>query len=624
MKTKIEFFLKKYWKIIVVFLLALIFFIGVSSYISNFQEDDFIKWLSPDENANYVFTKLYAQTGEIRIFEKYNVIANDIIHPRSFRSDNGFLKPVSFLGIIIIYGKIASVFGYEIIPYLTPFIAALGIIFFFLLIKKIFGSRNAFISAFLLASFPPYIYFSARSMFHNVLFTVMLIIGFYFCYLSLERKYKLKREIIVPKNKWKPGIKQIFLEISALAPMAVGAYFIGLGIISRSSELIWLAPVLFVLWLFNIRKIGFTRLIIFIGFIIFAFLPVFYWNQVLYSSPINTGYPELNKSLSDIASAGTGIVKSTAVGEFGYNKELLNTIKNNIFHFGFEAGQSLRMLYHYFIDMFYYIFWFGFFGIFLFIQGIRKWKKRHFAYFSIFSIFSLILVFYYGSWEFYDNPDKESYTIGNSYTRYWLPVYLAFFPFVSMFIVRLSNALIPRYKKKQKEFFNSENKVIINKIDFLEKIKFIDRKILIAGLRSLLVFIIILLSFNFVVFGSDEGLYYSLLKQKNSKTEYDKLMEITENNSVIITRYHDKLLFPERKVIVGLFNDNIMNANYSHIASLLPLYYYNFNLPEKDIDYLNDRRLAEVGLNISEVQKITKDFTLYKLTPATENILAEN
>jgi hypothetical protein len=621
MKTKIEFFLKKYWKIIVVFLLALIFFIGVSSYISNFQEDDFIKWLSPDENANYVFTKLYAQTGEIRIFEKYNVIANDIIHPRSFRSDNGFLKPVSFLGIIIIYGKIASVFGYEIIPYLTPFIAALGIIFFFLLIKKIFGSRNAFISAFLLASFPPYIYFSARSMFHNVLFTVMLIIGFYFCYLSLERKYKLKREIIVPKNKWKPGIKQIFLEISALAPMAVGAYFIGLGIISRSSELIWLAPVLFVLWLFNIRKIGFTRLIIFIGFIIFAFLPVFYWNQVLYSSPINTGYPELNKSLSDIASAGTGIVKSTAVGEFGYNKELLNTIKNNIFHFGFEAGQSLRMLYHYFIDMFYYIFWFGFFGIFLFIQGIRKWKKRHFAYFSIFSIVSLILVFYYGSWEFYDNPDKESYTIGNSYTRYWLPMYLAFFPFVSMFIVRLSNALIPRYKKKQKEFFDSENKVIINKIDFLEKIKFVDRKILIAGLRSLLVFIIILLSFNFVVFGSDEGLYYSLLKQKNSKTEYDKLMEITENNSVIITRYHDKLLFPERKVIVGLFNDNIMNANYAHIASLLPLYYYNFNLPEKDIDYLNSRRLAEVGLNISEVQKITKDFTLYRLNSVEEDLL---
>jgi hypothetical protein len=617
MKTKIEFFLKKYWRITVIFLLALVFFIGVSSYISNFQEDDFIKWLSPDENANYVFTKLYAQTGEISIFEKYNVIANDIIHPRSFRSDNGFLKPVSFLGIIIIYGKIASVFGYEIIPYLTPFIATLGIIFFFLLIKKIFGSRNAFISTFLLASFPPYIYFSARSMFHNVLFTVMLIIGFYFCYLSLERKYKFN-------NKWKPGIKQIFLEISALAPMAVGAYFIGLGIISRSSELIWLAPVLFVLWLFNIRKIGFTRLIIFIGFVIFAFSPVFYWNQVLYSSPINTGYPELNKSLSDIASAGTGIVKSTAVGEFGYNKELLNTIKNNIFHFGFEAGQSLRMLYHYFIDMFYYIFWFGFFGIFLFIQGIRKWKKRHFAYFSIFSIVSLILVFYYGSWEFYDNPDKESYTIGNSYTRYWLPMYLAFFPFVSMFIVRLSNALIPRYKKKQKEFFDSENKVIINKIDFLEKIKFVDRKILIAGLRSLLVFIIILLSFNFVVFGSDEGLYYSLLKQKNSKTEYDKLMEITENNSVIITRYHDKLLFPERKVIVGLFNDNIMNANYAHIASLLPLYYYNFNLPEKDIDYLNDRRLAEVSLNISEVQKITKDFTLYKLTPVVEDFLEKD
>jgi hypothetical protein len=67
-----------------------------------------------------------------------------------------------------------------------------------------------------------------------------------------------------------------------------------------------------------------------------------------------------------------------------------------------------------------------------------------------------------------------------------------------------------------------------------------------------------------------------------------------------------------------------MNANYSHIASLLPLYYYNFNLPEKDIDYLNDRRLAEVSLNISEVQKITKDFTLYKLTPVVEDFLEKD
>src|SRR5680860_640395 len=99
---RIKIFFNQYWYWLILVGLAIIFFIGTASYNFLIQSDNFIKWGSPDETANYVIAKLYAQTGEMTVFEKYNLLVNDIIQPRSFRSDAGVLKPVSFLGLILI------------------------------------------------------------------------------------------------------------------------------------------------------------------------------------------------------------------------------------------------------------------------------------------------------------------------------------------------------------------------------------------------------------------------------------------------------------------------------------------------------------------------------------------
>ncbi|MBU2416083.1 hypothetical protein KKH86_02550, partial [Patescibacteria group bacterium] len=69
--------LKKYWRGIVVGILAIVFFIGTAGYNYFNHQDGFIKWASPDETANYIITKLYSQTGEMTIFEKYNLYAQD-------------------------------------------------------------------------------------------------------------------------------------------------------------------------------------------------------------------------------------------------------------------------------------------------------------------------------------------------------------------------------------------------------------------------------------------------------------------------------------------------------------------------------------------------------------------
>jgi hypothetical protein len=574
--------IKKYWHWFAVVLLAIVFFFSASSFVFLTQVDDFVKWSSPDATANYVFAKLYGQTGEINIFEKFNLEADDVIHPRSMRSDHGFVKPVSFLGIIIIYGKIVSLTSYKIIPFLTPIIASLGLIFYFLFIQKIFGKKNAIMSTFVLASFPVYLYYSSRSMFHNVLFMSLLIIGFYYCLLMVKSK-----------RKYLP-----------LLHSALAGFFIGGAIITRTSELIWLAPILLIAWFFNIRKVSISKLIIFLSFLFISLLPIMSWNQILNGSFFSFGYPEINQSIYEIKETTSEIISNTAIGELAYHKELFENIKSNIFHFGVHPKDSLKKFYYYFIDMFPWLFWTSFFGLFLFLQDIKKWKRKHWVYVINFLILSIILVLYYGSWEFYDNPDRSQVTIGNSYTRYWLPIYLGAIPFLSLFLNRFLKALFSKKKLVQQDILSPKTKNIFSKI---------NNKYVINSIIIIFIVMVSVYSINFVLFGSEEGLVYTYYKNTATRQEYREVMSFTESNSVIITRYHDKLFFPERKVIVGLFDDDRMNEGYAKLVNLLPVYYYNFSFREADIDYLNNSKFKNINLRIEKVKKVNKDFSLYRL-----------
>lgn len=567
--------IKKYWHYAILTILASLFFIGVSSYIYSSQKGEFVKWGSPDETANYIFAKLYAQEGQLTIFEKYNLSLGDILHPRSMRSDFGKIKPISFLGIILIYGKIASIFGYKIIPYLTPILAFIGIIYFYLLIKKIFGRANALLSAFFLASFPVYIYYSARSMFHNVLFTALLIISLYYAVL------------MAGKNKGgRIALKAV--ESLKLFYACLAGGFLGLAIITRASEILWLLPLFLILWIFNFKKVGIIKLLLFLSFLFLATLPMFYWNEILYGATLKGGYPEMNSAIKNIASESAQALKEGISRSSVNYKNYFISLRDNIFHFGFHPYQSLKMFYYYFAKMFWWLFWPAFFGFLLFLFKIKKWGKKHWAYLISYFIISLILLFYYGSWKFHDNPDPNSFTIGNSYTRYWLPVYLGAMPFASVFIIKLT--------------------------------KFFKKRFFVATGRIVLFILIFFVSLKFTLIGSEEGLIFTGLKVNESKYQYEKVLGLTESNAAIITLYHDKLFFPERKVIVGLFDDSNMLKEYAKLINYLPVYYYNFTLPPKDFNYLNDKKLGEYSLRLLMIEKITNDFTLYRLGKRVESL----
>ncbi len=608
---KIKKFTFKYWQEILLGFFILFFFIATSSFLFLTQEysndlskqGDFVKWISPDESANYIFTKLYAQESRIQLEESYNLLVDDIMCPRSFRSDMGVMKPVSFLGIILIYGKIASIFGYKIIPFLTPLFASLGIIFFYLLTRKLFGRHNAFLSAMLLVFFPPFFYYTVRSMFHNVLFTVLLIASLYLAVLMGE-EYKSIKKI---NDLFKLKHLKVFI-FSALS----GVMF-GLTIITRTSELLWLLPMLIFLYLFNMCRIGIARLLIFLSFLFIALTPMFYYNHLLYGSFFYGGYPEMNQSIHALAQASTDLVSSSVSGGWSFLQTSLETIKNTIFHFGFNAEQSKLMFSYYFVNMFPLLYYLSVLGLILFFIDFKKRKYRQWIYLPAYFLISYILVVYYGSWEFHDNPDLDAVTIGNSYTRYWLPVYLGAIPLASLFLMRLTSVFCAMSRGKLKEVSREDDEYQENNQASLFNLR--EEKTFCKNfLRLIIIFYFAFISIKFVLVGSEEGLIYVFKNAQDSKNEWEEVISLTESNSAIVTRYHDKLFFPERKVVVGLFDDKNMNNRYARLARELPLYYYNFSLGDADIKYLNDRRLRESGLRIDLVKKITDNFSLYRLS----------
>jgi len=556
------------WQWLIIVPISIGFFLFSSSFNYLSQDKEYVKWLSPDETANYTSAKLYAETGELQFFEAYNLISKDIIHPRSFRSDWGWIKPVSFLGLPLLYGKIASSLGVGVIPYLTPIFGAIGLIFFYLLIKKIFGRSNAIISTLLASVFPIYVYFSARSMFHNILFLAMLLGGLYFAIRITEKE---EAGNYLRRNRF--GF--LFALFSGL--------LIGAALTARTSELIWVGPLIFGLWIFHIKRIGVVRPFFFLYGVLISFLPVLYWNSVMYGSFISSGYPELNDSLFTLSKDGSTLVATAGAGKLAELKTILLSIKDTIFHFGFNLGQSYRLFNAYVRDMFPWLYYSTGAGILAFLLFFKDYAKRRWLFFIGWVFLSVVLVIYYGSWTFFDNPDRSA-TFGNSYTRYWLPLYFGPLPFASLALIKVTRlAKFPAA---------------------------------IWGLRLVAVAVVATLSVQFVWLDPAEGIKVSIEKQNASKTEWGRVLALTEKNAVIITRYHDKLFFPERKVIIGLFDDKNMIAEYGHIARRVPTYYYNFSYQDKDLEYLNNGPLKEAGLKLELVEVITDRFNLYSLTPA--------
>jgi hypothetical protein len=528
---------------ILVFLGIIFFFIYSFLIFGNSAS----KFTWPDETANYFFIKNYIEHSNFSVAEPLNEIANDLIKPRSFNVHNHNLVPGSFLGMLLIYGLIGKIVGISLIKFLTPLLAVLAGLFFYKILLKIFEPKIAFISALLFYLNPAWWYYANLSMLPNIAFLTFILVGLYFL-LKIDKEKKQKNWLLV----------------------ILSAFFIGLALIIRTNEFLWILGILIFLAIFYFKKIKWQHIIIFLIINILVFLPIFYYNQQTFGSYLSFGYLRFENGPTLISQLPSEFKVS--------NNDTLNFIKFIVLPFGFQAKTILKNFYNYYFILFWWLLLGAVLGGFICIKNFHE--KKQGVYFLLCFIISLYLLIYYGSWNFADPLTLALNKIGISYVRYFLPIYILSLPFVAIFLSTLTSF-----------FQNQKIKVIIG-----------------------LFFALIFLGFSInIVYLSG---YDNLIKIKQSIKEYTEMngqvVGLTEKEAVIISSRSDKILFPERKVI-GAWQVKDVETWSNMIEAGIPVYYF----ATESVDFLMqlDDILYEYDLELNDETRIKDENYLYSIKP---------
>lgn len=495
---------------------------------------------SPDENANLFFAQRIAQAETIA-YPVWHLSDTGITHPRSTIIVQGAIVPGSFLGLILVAGLFGLLFGSHAVFFVTPLFALCGLYALYKTVEHVFDRSTAIVATTLFAIHPAFWYYGMRSMMHNVGFVSLLLMGMY---------WLLCRPL---KTFW-------------INCMLAGLSF-GLALAFRTSEAIWVLPsicLLIVVMEQNWKQKMQTVIACMIGCAVILGI-VLSVQHALYGSPFLTGYTVTPDAISIPA---TEVVKTAETAE-------LPAWLSYVLPFGLHERAILRNVWQYGFMLFPWMSVFA--GIGLLLSVVEKQKTwRHIALYTI--GLAAWLGALYGSWVFFDNPDKSIVTIGNSYIRYWLPLFALGSVFAAKAILRIG------------EFFAKKYHHVITIM------------ILVACT---------LLSAQLIYFGHD-GIIPTRQAIATFQEKEEMILLQTDENAVIVVDMADKYLFPERLVVTPLRSE----ATYANLSSLVdtaPVYYFGITLPEQDMMYLNEVILAPYQLVAKPIETVD-DETLYGIT----------
>ncbi len=524
------------WRLVVVAALGLGFFFVYSYLAFNLPASRDLEpkliFNSPDETSNFFFAAHFSYNNSLQFADEANHLAGGLVSPRSMRVILGQTAPASFLGLPLIYGVLAKAVGIDFIPFFTPLLAVAGIFFFYLLVKQIFSQNIACLSALLAYILPAVWYFAAKSLMPNVPFVSLTVIALYFLVKLLAADKQAGR------------LRNLFYYLFF-------GFFISLALIIRTSEIVWLGPLVLALLICRLKKINFYFLLLSLLVAVMVFLPIFYFNQQIYGSPFSLGY-----------SLNIGWQNKTVIGQG------LSLLKAVFLPFGFQPRLALSNLYHYSLVIFPLGSSLVFASLICFSLWLFKHWKNHRAwllYFFLFLLVSGYLVIYYGSWSFHDHPDPEAITIGTSYVRYWLPLYLFSLPFLSWLLIN--------FLKKFKTVFTITAILVLAMLAFN--------------------------SYKIVMLDPEEGLFQVSRNLNSYKKIAKAVINQTESRSIIIADTMDKVFFPERRVIFRLNT----SSDYDRIQELIkagwPVYYFYFTRSPEELARFNERYFLSHGLKVA-------------------------
>jgi len=419
----------------------------------------------------------------------------------------------------------------HLVRVITPIVALAGAYMWRRIIKDTFTSDTlADLAAIALLFHPAYWFYSARSMMHNVPFTVLLIVG---VYVLTSRPFELRHRS--KGEDW-----------STLDMILAGVAF-GSAIAFRTSEVLWIMAVLagYIAIRYAQKTIQKKQIIILILSLVITYLPVLQLNSGLYGSWHATGYTaeqEIEQEIVvNIESAQESSVALDILFPFGIHER---AIIKNVWNYGFWIYPFTSGL--------------ALIGVMIAIK--TRWNQRPWKDVIIMTLaLAAWLAIVYGSWVFNDNPDPSSITIANSYARYWLPLFALASVFTALAIKQMSEAIASAISGKRGA-----------------AITYIMAGCL-MGTSAL------------TVFAGEDGL---ISTRNNLFTFHEKQEQVLKEvpvDAIIITDTADKYLWPHRNVVVPLRDE----STYMLIADLAEsqtLFYFGITFPEKDLDHLKKKR----------------------------------
>lgn len=478
---------------------------------------------SPDEMANLAFARQFSENSSLRIQASEIGRAFDLA-PRSVSFSADAYVPASFYGLPVVYGSVMAVFGEKIIWFLTPLIVALAGLAFFGLIRHVWGERIALVSGLLYFLHPVLWYYTVRGLFNNALFMSLLLIGLYL--------------LVVRPMRWK-----VLADVLSYVAIMLALFV-------RTSEALWVGALLLLLWLFTKswrnRALTLTWLVC-VG--------------VTITAAYVLGVTDLWRG--GYVTQGIGSTLSSLVFPFGFNP---HTASRAAWNYGFLLLAFVVLTYK--------------LGFLAYAYQTIRTKKVFSSPSSIYAVLILLLAWYpllmYGSWLVKDNPTPWLVTIGNSYLRYWLPLFVFALPFSAYLLVFL-----------------------------FEKYTAVSRRYA-AGIWVGF-FVFWLVQSVYVFYAGADGYGQLSRQQKAAEVVQQQVLTIVQPDDVLITDKWDKVFWPSRTVGRGI-HQPWMQQKVRAMVAKTQVYYFGLRFTSDEAAAIakNDVRATE--------QKTFGDHVLYQLT----------
>lgn len=373
---------------------AVLFLFGVVLYI----QSSFL-FISPDETAGAFFIRAFAETGSLRV--PFDAMSG-ILHPRSMVADGMFLLPGSFLGLIVLYGAFAAVFGMSAVVYVSAALVLLAAFAWRQILQRWFSDRVANVAGLLMLFHPAVWYYTARGLMPNVLLVCCLIFSAWFFLKGIHRQ----------KDKQNSRRAAVLFGIAGVC--------LGWALFVRLSEIYWILP-LFGVFLYAERaNLSLKTLLLFAIGTSLPLVLMLVLHAQTYGNPFVFGYQFVSSHPPFVTIPSS--IATESVTRLGW-----------ILPFGFHP----RAIFWHTYDYLFRLFWWLTLPT-LFALGLVWKHPKQRAYTAVVIVVAAWLCVWYGSWRLNDNPDPTQLTIANSYIRYWLPVFVLSTPLLARTLVSLA------------------------------------------------------------------------------------------------------------------------------------------------------------------------------------------